>query len=87
MGYVGQVIDGRKSAVREDRITTRIARRLMPLVYFYAEEKGLYVEEAVSRLVARGLAAEKGWVITGDEVGIYGPLPTVTEEEQRQATD
>ncbi len=26
------------------------------------------------------LAAEKGLVITGDEVGIYGPLPSVTEQ-------
>ncbi|GAF99291.1 unnamed protein product, partial [marine sediment metagenome] len=46
----------------------------------YAEERSLYVEEAISRLVAKGLAAEKGLVITGDEVGIYGPLPTVTEQ-------
>jgi hypothetical protein len=87
MGYTGQVIDGRKSAIRGDRVITRIARSLMPLVHLYAEEKGLYVEEAVSRLVAKGLAAEKGLVITGDEVGIYGPLPSVTEEGQRQVTD
>jgi len=87
MGYLGQVIDGRKSALRGDRITTRVARSLMPLVYIYAEEKALYVEEAVSRLIAKGLAGEMGWVITGDKVGIYGPLPTVTEEEQRKLTD
>ena len=76
-----------RAPVRGDRITTRISRRVMPLVYLYAEERSLYVEEAISRLVAKGLAAEKGLVITGDKVGIYGPSPTVTEEEQRQATD
>ena len=80
MGYVGQVIDGRKSALRGDRITTRVARSLMPLVYIYAEERSLYVEEAVSRLIAKGLAGEMGCVITNAE-GIYGPLPTVTEQK------
>ena len=81
MGYVGQVIDGRKSAIRGDRITTRVARSLMPMVYIYAEERSLYVEEAVSRLIAKGLAGEMGCVISGDEVGIYGSLPTVTEQK------
>jgi len=80
MGYVGQVIDGRKSALRGDRITTRVARSLMPLVYIYAEERSLYVEEAVSRLIAKGLAGEMGCVIT-DATGIYGPLPTVMEQK------
>ena len=57
MGYTGQVIDGRKSAIRGDRVNIRIARSLMPLVYLYAEEKGLYVEEAISRLVAKLLVS------------------------------
>ena len=86
MSYLGQVINGRKSALRCDRITTRVARSLMPLVYIYAEERSLYVEEAVSRLIAKGLAGEMGCVITNAD-GIYGPLPTVTEEEQRKITD
>ena len=80
MSYLGQVINGRKSALRGDRITTRVARSLMPLVYIYAEERSLYVEEAVSRLIAKGLAGEMGCVIT-DATGIYGPLPTVLEQK------
>ena len=80
MGYKGQVIDGRKSTLRGDRITTRVARSLMPLVYIYAEERSLYVEEAVSRLIAKGLAGEMGCVIT-DAAGIYGLLPTVMEQK------
>ena len=87
MGYKGQVIDGRKSAVRGDRVNVWMTRSLLPPVYLYAEEKSLYIEEAVSRLIAKGLAGEMGWVITGDKVGIYGPLPTVTEEGQRKLTD
>ena len=83
MGYVGQVIDGRKSAIRGDRITTRVARSLMPLVYIYAEERSLYVEEAVSRLIAKGLAGEMGCVITNAE-GIYGSLPTVKQREEQK---
>ena len=79
MSYLGRVINGRKSTLRGDRITTRVARSLMPLVYIYAEERSLYVEEAVSRLIAKGLAGEMGCVIT-DAEGIYGPLPTVTEQ-------
>ena len=57
MAYAGQVIDGRKSAIRGDRVNIRIARSLMPLVYLYAEEKGLYVEEAISQLVAKVLVS------------------------------
>ena len=53
---------------KQDRITVVVERSLHAILMAYADERKLYLEEAVKQLLYKGLAQDEGWKITETKI-------------------